>query len=131
MLNWYLERKRDKIVYVQKLAQDCYRLIGGQYIKDNTKIFKVNKLPYILGKSTFFNKHNRKLFLYDVENGETIDYTQLGQTGLTKDEFDAYVNGGFISSLRNFMKKSITDYLLIAFAFLGGAGFMAILNGMV
>lgn len=131
MLNWYLERKRDKVIYVQKLADKVYRLTGGQYVKDNIKIFKVNKLPYIIGKSTFFNKHNRKIFLFDIENNETISYDQLGQTGLTKEEFDAYVNGGFISSLRNFMKKSIADYLLIAFAFLGGAGFMAIVNGLI
>lgn len=129
LVKWYMERKRDKIIFVEEIVKGKYKLNNGMYIKENTEVFKKNKLPYILGDFSLFNKHNKKIFFFDLKKAKTIVKAVKDKAGFSNQELDAYMNGGFISSLRNFMKKSLTDWILVILAFLGGMGFFSMIQG--
>ena len=127
---WYLERKRDKVIIVREITKNVFKITGGIYIKDNASQFRHNKVNYILGKSSLLSRHSKIIYFFNIKKGETMGCNALKQIGMTKIEFDAYINGGFIASFRNLMKKSMSDWFLIIMAFIAGAGAMSIFGGV-
>lgn len=131
LTQWYHERRKDKVLFVSVIADKLFKINNGTYIQPFAKEFTYKKINYLLGKATLMNKYGKLIHLFNLEKGEPIGYDLYKTTGMTAKEINAYLNGGFIASLRRFLSKSLTDWLLIAFAFLGGAGLMAVVGGVV
>lgn len=131
LTQWYHERRKDKVLFVSKIAEKLFKIDNGTYINPFDKEFTYKKINYLLGKATLMNKHGKLIHLFNLEKGEPIGYDLYKTTGMTAKEINAYLNGGFIASLRKFLAKSLTDWLLIVFAFIAGAGLMGIVGGVV
>lgn len=131
LLKPYYERKRDKVIFVSKLTDKIHRLSGGTYIKEGAKKVRYDKINYLLGETFLLSKFGKRVHFFDIDNCSVLGNKVLKQVGMTKEELDAYTNGGVIATLKNFMKKSVSDWLLVLFAFIAGAGVMSIISGMV
>lgn len=131
LLKWYYERRKDKVIFVRPITEEVNKIVGGCYVDEGSKKVKYKKNEYGLGKTSILNRFGKKIHFFDIENLTVMGSDVLSQVGMTKEELDAYTNGGVIATLKNFLKKSVSDWLLIVFSFIAGAGAMSFIQGLI